>query len=169
MKNKLIRITTVPISLKLLLKDQLKYMNQYFDVISVSSFGAELQEVEESQGVRVKAIEMSRQITPLKDLLSLYEMILFLLKEKPEIVHTHTPKAGLIGMLGAWITRVPHRLHTVAGLPVMESTGVKRKILMFVEWLTYKCATHVHPNSIGLKEFILINNLTSKDKLKVTW
>lgn len=57
MKNKLIRITTVPISLKLLLKDQLKYMNQYFDVIAVSSSGKELQDVEESQGVKIKAIE----------------------------------------------------------------------------------------------------------------
>ena len=167
MKTKLIRITTVPISLKLLLKDQLRYMDQYFEVIAVSSVGTELQEVEESQGVRIKTIEMSRQITPLKDILSLYEMTLFLLKEKPEIVHTHTPKAGLIGMLGAWITRVPHRLHTVAGLPVMESSGMKRKILLFVEWLTYKCATQVYPNSIGLEEFIIINKLTSSDKLKV--
>lgn len=167
LNKKLIRITTVPISLKLLLKDQLKYMNQYFDVIAVASPGKELQEVEKSQGVKVKVIEMSRQITPLKDIISLYEMIVFMRREKPEIVHTHTPKAGLIGMLGAWITRVPHRLHTVAGLPVMESSGMKRKILMFVEWLTYKCATHVYPNSIGLREFILTNNLTNADKLKV--
>ncbi len=166
-KNKLIRITTVPLSLKLLLKDQLKYMNQYFDVIAISSSGKDLQEVEGSQGVRVESIEMSRQITPLKDLVSLYKMGVLLSKEKPEIVHTHTPKAGLIGMLGAWITRVPHRLHTVAGLPVMESSGIKRKILMFVEWLTYKCATHVYPNSIGLEEFILANNLTTSAKIKV--
>lgn len=167
MKNKLIRITTVPISLKLLLKDQLKYMNKYFDVIAISSSGKELQEVEGSQGVSVESIEMSRKITPLKDLVSLYEMVILLSKEKPEIVHTHTPKAGLIGMLGAWITRVPHRLHTVAGLPVMESSGMKRKILMFVEWLTYKCATYVYPNSIGLEEFILTNNLTTSAKIKV--
>ena len=165
--KKLIRITTVPISLKLLLKDQLRYMDQYFEVIAVSSSGKELQEVEESQGVKVQTIEMSRQITPLKDLVSLYKMIVFLSKEKPKIVHTHTPKAGLIGMLGAWITRVPHRLHTVAGLPVMESSGVKKKILMFVEWVTYKCATHVYPNSIGLKEFIITNKLTINEKVKV--
>ena len=165
--KKLIRITTVPISLKLLLKEQLKYMNQFLDVIAVSSAGKELQEVEKSQGVRVQAIEMSREITPLKDLVSLFKMIIFLSKEKTQIVHTHTPKAGLIGMLGAWITRVPHRLHTVAGLPVMESSGIKRKILMFVEWLTYRCATNVYPNSNGLKEFILANKLTESIKLKV--
>ena len=162
MKPKLIRITTVPISLKILLKGQLAYMNQYFNVTVLSSPGKELDEVEKAQGVKTKAIEMSREITPAKDLISLYKMTLFLLKEKPEIVHTHTPKAGIIGMLGACIAGVPHRLHTVAGLPLMESSGMKRKILLFVEWLTYKCATHVYPNSLGLEQFILDNGLTTK-------
>lgn len=167
MKPKLIRITTVPMSLKILLKGQLKYMSKYFDLIVVSSNGSDLQEVAKTQGVKTEAIEMSRQITPIKDLVSLCKMILFFIKEKPQIVHTHTPKAGLIGMLAAWITRVPHRLHTVAGLPLMESTGVKRKVLLFVEWLTYGCATHVYPNSLGLKEFISENNLALETKIKV--
>ncbi len=167
MKPKLIRITTVPISLKILLKGQLKYINQYFDLIAISSDGSDLQEVAKTQGVETKAIEMSRQITPIKDLVSLYKMVLFLQKEKPYIVHTHTPKAGLIGMLASWITRVPHRLHTVAGLPLMESVGVKQKVLLSVEWLTYRCATHVYPNSQGLKEFILDKHLVKESKVKV--
>ena len=167
MKPKLIRITTVPMSLKILLKGQLKYMNQYFDLIAVSSNGADLQEVAKTQGVKTKAIEISRQITPIKDLVSLYNMVILFKREKPDIVHTHTPKAGLIGILAAYITRVPHRLHTVAGLPLMESTGVKRKVLLFVEWLTYRCATHVYPNSQGLKEFILSNKLIKSNKIKV--
>jgi glycosyltransferase involved in cell wall biosynthesis len=167
MKFKLIRITTVPISLKILLKGQLKYMNQYFDVIAVSCKGDELEEVSTREGVITKDIEMSRQITPIKDLVSLYQMILFLKKEKPSIVHTHTPKAGLIGMLASFIVQVPHRLHTVAGLPLMESKGVKRKILLFVEWLTYKCATRVYPNSFAMKVFIEKSNLAGENKLKV--
>jgi glycosyltransferase involved in cell wall biosynthesis len=142
-------------------------MNQYFDLTAVSSNGTELKDVKKEQGVKTKAIEMSRQITPIKDLVSLYKMIVFLQKEKPDIVHTHTPKAGLIGMLAALIVRVPHRLHTVAGLPLMESSGLKRKVLMFVERLTYKCATYVYPNSQGLKKFILDNNLVAEKKVKV--
>jgi glycosyltransferase involved in cell wall biosynthesis len=167
MKPKLIRITTVPISLKVLLKGQLRFMNQYFDVVGVSSRGKELVDVGKDEGIRTVALDMSREITPVKDLVSLVKMIVLLRKEKPDIVHTHTPKAGLIGMLGARITGVPHRLHTVAGLPLMESTGVKRKILMLVEWLTYKCSTHIYPNSFGLEEFILKSGLATKDKVKV--
>ena len=167
MKLKLIRITTVAISLKILLKDQLAFMNKHFNILAVSSSGKELSEVHLDEGIRVADLEMSREITPLKDLLSLAKMVILFLKEKPEIVHTHTPKAGIIGMLAAFICRVPHRLHTVAGLPVMEAKGRKKSLLLFVEKLTYACATKVYPNSYGLQEYILDEKLCSPIKLKV--
>jgi len=108
MKNKLIRITTVPISLKILLKNQLKYMNQYFEVVAVSSKGKELSDVEKDEGTRTVKLNMSREITPVKDLISLIKMIFLLLQEKPDIVHTHTPKAGIVGMVASWVIGVPH-------------------------------------------------------------
>lgn len=166
--KKLIRITTVPISFKVLLKGQLRFMaSNGFDVKGVSSEGEELKEVRENEGIAVEAITMSRKITPFQDLKSLWEMWNFLRKEKPQIVHTHTPKAGIIGMLAARLAGVPHRLHTVAGLPLMEATGIKRKILNFVEKLTYSSATRVYPNSKGLYDFILQNNFTQSNKLKI--
>ena len=166
--KKLIRITTVPISFKVLLKGQLRFMaSNGFDVKGVSSEGEELREVHENEGIAVEAINMSRKITPFQDLKSLWEMWNFLRKEKPQIVHTHTPKAGIIGMLAARLAGVPHRLHTVAGLPLMEATGIKRKILNFVEKLTYSSATRVYPNSKGLYDFILQNHFTQSNKLKI--
>ena len=166
--KKLIRITTVPLSLKVLLKGQLRFMaSNGFDVKGVSSEGEELKEVIENEGIVMEAINMSRKITPFQDLKSLWEMWNFLRKEKPQIVHTHTPKAGIIGMLAARLAGVPHRLHTVAGLPLMEATGTKRKILNIVEKLTYSSATRVYPNSKGLYDFILQNNFTQSNKLKI--
>jgi glycosyltransferase involved in cell wall biosynthesis len=166
-KPKLIRITTVPISLKILLKGQLKFMSQFFEVVGVSSAGEDLEIVREREGIRVEALEMSRQITPIQDFISLIKMVRFLQKEKPHIVHSHTPKAGIIGMLAAKIVGVPIRIHTVAGLPLMEAKGMKRNILNFVEKLTYQCATHVFPNSKGLYDFILEEKLSSASKLKI--
>jgi capsular polysaccharide biosynthesis glycosyltransferase capM len=158
----------VPISFKVLLKGQLRFMaSNGFDVKGVSSEGDELKEVIENEGIVMEAINMSRKITPFQDLKSLWEMWNFLRKEKPQIVHTHTPKAGIIGMLAARLAGVPHRLHTVAGLPLMEATGIKRKILNFVEKLTYSSATRVYPNSKGLYDFILQNNFTQSNKLKI--
>lgn len=83
------------------------------------------------------------------------------------MVHSHTPKAGIVGMLGAKLANVPIRLYTVAGLPLMEATGIKRKILDFVEKLTYASATKVYPNSFGLEKIILDEKFTSPTKLKV--
>ena len=171
--KKLIRITTVPLSLKVLLKGQLRFMTSNgFDVKGVSSEGEELREVHENEGIAVEAITMSRKITPFQDLKSLWEMWNFLRKEKPQIVHTHTPKAGIIGMLAARLAGVPHRLHTVAGLPLMEATGTKRKILNFVEKLTYSSATRVYPNSKGLYDFspdqvAEIERVTLREELKI--
>src|SRR5690625_237116 len=119
---KLLRITTVPISLSGLLKDQLKFMRENgFEVLGVSSPGAELQEVKHSQQVETVAIPMTRTISPLKDLKALWQLYLLFKKEKPDIVHTHTPKAGTLGMMAAKLAKVPIRLHTIAGLPLLRS------------------------------------------------
>lgn len=164
---KLIRITTVPQSLKILLKGQLMFMSKHFQVLGVSSSGKELFDVQIEEGVPVVPIEMSRRITPVKDIIALWQTYCLFKSEKPEIVHTHTPKAGIVGMLAAKMAGVPHRLHTVAGLPLMEASGIKRRILDLVEKLTYKSATKVYPNSKGLYDFILKNGYAPSAKIKV--
>lgn len=165
--KKLIRITTVPSSLRSLLKGQHRFMNSHYKVIGVSSAGDALGEVSQNEGINTHAIEMTRSITPLKDLKSLYQLYTFFKQEKPFIVHTHTPKAGTLGMLAAKLAGVPHRLHTVAGLPLLETTGIKRKLLDIVEKATYACSTGVLPNSLGLKKIILEQQYTSFEKIKI--
>ena len=97
--NKLIRITTVPLSLSVLLKDQLRYMSDHFEVLAVSSPDKILEQVGIREGVRTAPITMTRAITPVKDIKALWKLYRLLKKEKPAIVHTHTPKAGLLGMM----------------------------------------------------------------------
>ncbi|GKH15102.1 MULTISPECIES: glycosyltransferase family 4 protein [Bacteroides] len=164
--KKIVRITTVSASLRILLKGQLKYMNHYFEVVAISSKEG-LSKTLEEQGIKGYAVEMTRKITPFKDLISLFQLIRILLKEKPDIVHTHTPKAGLLGMLAAWIVRVPNRLHTVAGMPLLVARGNKKRLLNFVEKLTYVCATKVYPNSFVMMDIIISLKLAPANKLKV--
>ena len=166
-KLKIIRITTVPISIKILLKGQLKYMSQYYNVVAVSSDDQCYDDMLSYEHVKGFKIEMTRKITLAKDVLALIKLIRLFIKEKPSIVHTHTPKAGTLGMLAAYITRVPNRLHTVAGLPLLEAKGSKRLLLNFVEKLTCACATKVFPNSFELEKIIIKNGYTSPCKLKV--
>lgn len=143
-------------------------MSSYYDVIAISSEeNGLLKEIADREQVAMIPIELSRKITPLKDLKSLWEMYKTFRKEAPFIVHTHTPKAGVIGMIASYMAKVPHRLHTVAGMPLMESKGLKRSVLNIVEKITYYCATQVYPNSYGLLKFIEENNFVSKNKIKV--
>tara|TARA_R110002051_G_C8753075_1_gene500458 strand:+ start:3174 stop:4328 length:1155 start_codon:yes stop_codon:yes gene_type:complete len=165
--KKIIRVTTVASSLKILLKGQLSYMNQFYDVIGVSSKDPVLAEVTKIEGVRTKGIDMTRKITPFKDLRAVWQLYTFFRKEKPAIVHTHTPKAGTLGLLAALLAGVPNRLHTIAGLPLMEATGKKRMLLNAVEKITYACATKVYPNSKGLDTFVKQEKFTKPSKLKV--
>ena len=165
--QKLIRITTVPSSLRSLLKGQHRFMSKYFEVIGVSGDGDALAEVRQNEGIRTHVVEMTRTITPLKDLKALLKLYKFFKKEKPFIVHSHTPKAGTVGMIAAKLAGVPNRLHTIAGLPLLEKTGVMRKLLNLVEKLTYSCSTLILPNSFKLKRIILTEKFTSASKLKV--
>lgn len=165
--RKLFRVTTVPISVEKLLGNQLTFINQYFEVTAISSDHGTLERIGKELGIRTHAIEMTRKITPFRDLRSLWQMYQYFKKEKPDIVHTHTPKAGLIGMLAAKLAGVPVRLHTVAGLPLMEASGAKRQLLNIIEKITYVAATKVYPNSWGLYHFILKEKFCDGGKLKV--
>lgn len=166
-KKKLIRITTVSMALTTLLNGQLRFMDQYFDVLAVSSGGGTFDDVAKNEGVKTKALTMSRTITPFKDLISLYKLYKLFKKEKPFIVHTHTPKAGTLGMLAAKLAGVPNRFHTIAGLPLLVATGPKRMLLNTVEKITYACASKIYPNSFAMKDIIIKNKFTKESKLKV--
>lgn len=166
-KKKLVRITTIPLSIDKLLEGQLSFMNLHYEVTAVSSEFDYLKRCAKSENVLFHHIEMTRKITPFKDFVALLKLFIFLKKEKPTMVHSHTPKAGMLAMIASKIAGVPIRIHTVGGLPLMESIGFKRKVLEFVEKLTYYCATNIYPNSNGLYDFIIKNKITTAKKLKV--
>lgn len=165
--KKLVRITTIPLSLEKLLEDQPQYFAQFYDVTLISSDQERLECLGKAQRVATHAIPLTRTISPFHDLRCLYQMVRFFKREKPDIVHTHTPKAGIIGMLAAYMARVPVKMHTVAGLPLMEAKGFKRRLLMAVEKITYRCADWVYPNAQGLLSFIEEHQMCSSSKIKI--
>lgn len=162
MKKKLIRVSTVPLSLHLLLQGQLKMLSEEYEVVAVSSPGEELEKVAEREGVRTVVVPMERRISPFKDLVSLFRLITLFRKEKPDIVHSLTPKAGLLSMLAAWIVRVPVRIHTFTGLVFPTATGWKQKLLMATDRLTCRCATYINPEGEGVKKDLENYHITGR-------
>ncbi len=159
---KLIRVATVPISLNILLKGQLKFLSQHYNLTAVSSAGEDLERVMEREGVKVKAINIERQISPFKDLRSLISLYFFFRNEKPDIVHSITPKAGLLSMIAAKYAGVPVRMHTFTGLIFPYRHGVFQKLLIAMDRLLCLHATHIYPEGVGVKKDLINFGITKK-------
>ena len=159
---KIIRTSTIPLSLNILLKGQLKFLSDYFEVIGISSNGEELKEVNIREGVKVEAIEMERGISPLKDFVSLIKMYQQFKREKPTIVHSITPKAGLLTMLAGKFAGVPIRMHTFTGLIFPTRIGMMQKLLIKMDQLLCWAATNIYPEGNGVKSDLINFNITNK-------
>lgn len=127
---------------------------QGYEVITASADGSEVEELKRREGVPHFTIDFTRTLSPFRDLKALFQLIRLIRSEKPDIVHTHTPKAGLLGMMAAKFCGVSVRMHTVAGMPLMEASGMLKHILTVTESITYACAHYVYPNSYQLKSWM---------------
>ena len=161
-KPKIIRACTVPQSLGFV-KGMLSDLQEEYEVVLLSSSGPEWKEIRQSYS-DVKCIElnMERHISLVKDIKSLWQMWRTFHKEKPRMVHSMTPKAGLLCMVAAWMAGVPVRVHTFTGLLFPTTVGLKRKILMATDWITCACATYIIPEGEGVKNDLLNNDITKK-------
>ena len=148
--KKIIRVVTVSGSLVFYTSTNQTLKDKGYEVILLSSPGPELEEIQ-NEDIRTIAGPMERHISLKNDFKSLLQLVKVFRKEKPFIVHSMTPKAGMLCMIAAWIVRVPRRVHTFTGLVWPTATGVKRKILMFTDWITCFCATHVIPEGEGVR------------------
>lgn len=165
-RKKIIRTAAIPGSLLNLLKGQLRFLNQYYEVVGVASHGKALQLLEENEGIRTVPVNIERTISPFKDVLSLYKLYRLFRKEKPYMVHSITPKAGLLSMVAAYYARVPKRVHTFTGLLFPTQSGFMKWLLLFFDKLICFHATHVYPEGNGVKND-LINFKVTKKPLKV--
>ena len=159
--KKIIRACTVSMSVgfvAVMLPDLMKK----YEVVLLSSPGPEMDDAREKYGVRTIEVPMERHISLMRDMVSLWRIIKVFWKERPDMVHSMTPKAGLLCMVAGWLTRVPVRVHTFTGLVFPTATGLQRRILMATDALTCFCATHVIPEGEGVKSDLLNNGITKK-------
>lgn len=154
MRPRLCLITSVVESLSVLLRGQPRFLSEHFDVTLITSPSPRLDALRDQEGVDVVPFGMPRQITPRADLGTLARLTRHLRRAAPDLVQTYTPKAGLLGMLAARAAGVPHRVHGIVGMPLMEATGARRRILGLTERTTYAAATHLTCNSVQLRDWV---------------
>ena len=160
--KKLIRTATVSLSLDILLKGQLKFLSQNFYVVAVSGQDEHLNEVAKRENIKTIAVTFERKISPFKDFVSLIKLYRVLKKEKPFIIHSITPKAGLLSMIAGYFAKVPVRIHTFTGLVFPTQTGLLKRLLIAMDKLLCKFATHIYPEGNGVKNDLLNYKITKK-------
>lgn len=161
MKHIIIRASTISMSV-IFVSGMLPQLMEKYEVILLSSPGKELDEAESQYRVRGIRVPMARHISLREDIISLWKLIKVFCKEKPRMVHSMTPKAGLLCMIAAWLTRVPVRVHTFTGLVFPTATGLKRRVLMMTDAITCACATHVIPEGEGVMADLRNYGITNK-------
>lgn len=149
MKKKIIKAVTVDNSL-IFIEPSILSLKESYEVQILSSPGKISDTFCAKYSVKGHKVYMYRRFSPFQDIMSLYKIIKIFYREKPYMVHSMTPKAGLLCMLAAWLTRVPKRVHTFTGLVWPTASGLSRKILMATDWLTCACATNIIPEGQGV-------------------
>jgi hypothetical protein len=121
---KLVHVTTVPMSL-VFLRGQVAFMkSRGIETHAISSPGPDLDEFGRREKVLVAAVPMPRRITPARDVIAVARIWTILRTIKPAIVHAHTPKGGLLGMIAATLAGTPVRVYHMRGLPLLGSSGL---------------------------------------------
>ena len=164
---RLVHVLTVPESL-LFLRGQVRWMRERgYEIDVVTSPGDGIAEFESAEGVMVHALPMPRAITPGRDLVTLARLTALLRKLKPDLVHAHTPKGGLLGMLAARGAGVRARIYHLRGLALATATGPKRAILETTERTSCGVATRIICNAHSLRAEALDLGLCPPEKIEV--
>jgi glycosyltransferase involved in cell wall biosynthesis len=166
-KPKLLIVTTVPGTIKVILKGQPAWLNQHVDASIATSPDDGIEDVREAEKLPIYEVPMYRRINPFKDIKSIWNLIKVIRYVKPDIIHSYTPKAGMIAMVSGFLARVPVRIHTFTGLIFPTATGTKKRILIAIDRLICTCATHVIPESNGVKSDLLNAEITKKPLILV--
>lgn len=163
----LVHITTVPQTLGFLI-EQIRVMQcKGFDVHVVSSPGEQLDRIRELEGVTVHPVQMHRRITPFRDLVALVRIWRTLRSIRPLIVHAHTPKGGLLGIIAAWTSLVPVRIYSILGLPSLTAKAPKKILLKYCEQITCHLAHRILAISESIREIVVESKVCSETKIKV--
>lgn len=165
---KIARIATVPFFLYNHLREQVAAIAAAgHEVVLISSGGEETGRLQQIPGVRFQEIEIPRKISPLRDLRALWRLYRFFRRERFDVMHSTTPKAGMLCAIAAWLARIPLRLHTFTGQPWVELHGPVRFVAKAGDWITSHLNTLCYADSLSQRDFIVTEGICSEDRIRV--
>lgn len=109
--------------------------------------------VDQHQIRTVEIQGLGRELSPRRDLATLFALWRLMRREKPDVVHTHTAKAGFVGRWAAWLAGISVRVHTFHGHVFKGYFGSRKTMLfLWLERITARITTRIVTLSAGLRD-----------------
>ncbi|QVV68737.1 glycosyltransferase [Synechococcus sp. LA31] len=160
--KKILIVTSVSTTLALILKDQPSYLSNYFDVSTASGHDPLCDHLISDARTTHYFLPIRRKFSPLNDVFAILGMIILIKQLKINIIHSYTPKAGLISSIGGFLSKVPVRIHTFTGLHFPYTSSPVKYLYLIHDWLICRFATTVLAESKGVSRDLysarLLNN-----------
>jgi glycosyltransferase involved in cell wall biosynthesis len=166
-RGTIVHVMTVPRSLHFLRGQAAFLRARGFEMQAITAPGSLLARFSEAEGVAVQAVAMTREITPVRDARALFHVWRALRRVRPRIVHAHTPKGGLLGMLAARLVNAPVRVYHLRGLPLSTASGLRRVLLAAAERTSCALAHRVIAVSASLRDEAIAERLCDPRKIVV--
>jgi len=166
MKKKICFVVSAPITAKAFLIKHFEYLSKEFDITLVANFETQA-DFEVPFVKNTKHIAIHRSINPLKDFLALIQLYFFFKKESFHVVHSVTPKAGLLAMMSSWLSRIPTRIHIFTGQVWHTQSGFKKQFLKFLDRLLVWFTTHILVDGQSQRQFLIANKIITDKNSKV--
>lgn len=166
-KKRVAIVVASVLQIKFFLEQHLILLSKEFDVtLIVNNDHPKILE-EMVLPVRILTVSIERKIYLQKDVRALFELISIFSNEKFDLVHTMNPKAGLLGMIAAAVTRIPNRIHTFQGEVWVRMRGIKRQFFICIDRLIAALATNLLVVSFSEMQFLIDSHIISPKKSKV--
>ena len=152
--EKICFVAASPLSLRIFMRDHMLRLSEKYEVTAIANFSNEDLLGDWLPGVRLVSIPLARKISLLSDFIALIELWLFFRREHFDVVHSLTPKAGLLTMIAAKWSGVPKRIHTFTGQVWVTRKGIARTLLKNADCLISLIATNILTDSFSQRDYL---------------
>ena len=165
--KKICFVTAAPLTLRAFMRNHLLALSRQYDVCAVADFSSEDIRDDWLPGIRLISVSIARPISPLADWLALLELVRIFRSEHFDVVHSVSPKAGLLAMTAARLAGVPHRIHCFTGQVWATRHGLGRWLLKSADRMIAANSNHLLADSHSQREFLEAEGILAKGEASV--
>lgn len=159
------RVTALPEAFSHCIQNFIDLENAGFEIDLITTDNDYIKFLKSKFSFGHQKIVIQRNISLFKDLTALWRLIIFFAKNDYDIIHSHSPKAGLLCAIAGFLTRKKVRLHTFTGQRWAEFEGFKRSFFKFLDYIIIKLNTKVYADSISQIDFLIEEGVAKKDEI----